>query len=349
MGLRVAVFGGSGYTGGELLRLLGGHPEVGSVVATSRQHAGSVVGEVFPHMAHRGRFVAAEEVDASGLDVAFVAYPHGESAATVARLLESGIRLVVDLSADFRLPDVGAYEEWYGPHPEPGLLGEAFYGLPEVFGAPGEGTRLVANPGCYPTAAILALAPVVRRMGVRSVAVNALSGVSGAGAKATEATHFVSVNESVNPYGVSGGEPRHRHTPEIEAMLGRVSAGGDGVSGAMPSVTFVPHLVPITRGEQETIYVEPDGPLPTAGEVLGWYEEDYGGWAFVEARPEPPQVAHVAWTNRVRLSAAVDRRAGRIVLFAALDNLLKGASGAAVQNMNLALGLDEDLGLAHLK
>jgi len=349
MGLRVAVFGGSGYTGGELLRLLSGHPEVGSVVATSRQRAGSVVGDVFPHLGTRERFVAAEEVDASSLDVAFVAYPHGESAATVAGLLGAGTRIVVDLSADFRLPDVGAYEEWYGPHPEPGLLGEAFYGLPEVFGAPREGTRLVANPGCYPTAAILALAPVVRRLGLRSVAVNALSGVSGAGAKATGATHFVSVNESVNPYGVSGGEPRHRHTPEIEAMLGRVAGAAGGEPASVPNVTFVPHLVPITRGEQETIYVEPDGPLPTSEEILGWYEEDYGSWAFVEARPEPPRVSHVAWTNRVRLSAAVDRRAGRLILFAALDNLLKGASGAAVQNMNLALGLDEDLGLAHLK
>jgi N-acetyl-gamma-glutamyl-phosphate reductase len=259
----------------------------------------------------------------------------------VAGLLEAGARLVVDLSADFRLPDVQVYEEWYAEHPAPGLLEEAHYGLPEVFGAP-EG-RLVANPGCYPTAAILALAPVVRRLGVRSVTVNALSGVSGAGAKPSVKTHFVTVNESVSPYGIVSGTPRHRHTPEIEMMLRRV--------GETPEVTFVPHLLPISRGELETIVVELEEPkeLPGAGDVLGWYAEDYEGWGFVEARAEPPHVSHVANTNRARLSAAVDGRAGKLLLFAAVDNLLKGAAGAAVQNMNLALGYPEDLGLEHLK
>jgi N-acetyl-gamma-glutamyl-phosphate reductase len=283
--------------------------------------------------------VGPEEIDASSLDVAFVAYGHGESAEAVRGLLETGARLVVDLSADFRLSDVAVYEEWYGVHPAPGLLGEAHYGLPEVFGAP-EG-RLVANPGCYPTAAILALAPVVRREGVRSVTINALSGVSGAGAKPSVKTHFVSVNESVSPYGISDGTPRHRHTPEIEMMLRRV--------GETPEVTFVPHLLPISRGELETIVVELEGELPEAAEVLDWYEEDYGAWGFVEAGAEPPHVSHVANTNRARLSAAVDRRAGKLLLFAAVDNLLKGAAGAAVQNMNLALGYPEDLGLEHLK
>jgi N-acetyl-gamma-glutamyl-phosphate reductase len=242
---------------------------------------------------------------------------------------------VVDLSADFRLPDVGTYEEWYGGHPAPGLLAEAHYGLPEVFGT-AEG-RLVANPGCYPTAAVLALAPVVKRTGgIRSIVINALSGVSGAGARPSVKTHFVSVNESANAYGA----PLHRHTPEIEAMLGRV--------GPSPAVTFVPHLIPISRGELETIVVDLEE-VPEAEEVLGWYAEDYEGWAFVEARGEYPHVSHVANTNRCRLSAAVDRRAGKLLLFSAVDNLLKGASGAAVQNMNLALGYAEDLGLEHLK
>jgi N-acetyl-gamma-glutamyl-phosphate reductase len=250
----------------------------------------------------------------------------------------------VDLSADFRLPDANVYEEWYGEHPAPGLLEEAHYGLPEVFGAPGPGKRIIANPGCYPTAAILALAPVVRRVRVRSVVVNALSGVSGAGARPSVKTHFVSVNESASAYGA----PRHRHTPEIEAMLQRVGEGTNGTPGGVPAVTFVPHLIPITRGELETIVVDVDG-LPTGEDVLGWYEEDYGAWAFVEAREEYPHVSHVANTNRCRLSAAVDERAGKLLLFSAVDNLLKGASGAAVQNMNLALGFPEDLGLEHLK
>jgi N-acetyl-gamma-glutamyl-phosphate reductase len=341
MGLKVAVFGGSGYTGGELLRILHGHPEVGAIEVSSRQHAGSVVGDVYPQLAVRERFVEAEEIDTSALDVAFVAYPHMESAGVVRDLLEAGTKLVVDLSADFRLVDVALYNEWYGKHPVPELLKEAHYGLPEVFGAP-EG-RLVANPGCYPTAAVLALAPVVKRLKVSSVSINALSGVSGAGAKPTQKTHFVSVNENVSPYGLADGAPRHRHTPEIEAVLRRV--------GEVPEVTFVPHLLPISRGELETIYVHLEDPkdLPETEDVLEWYAEDYEGWAFVEARMEPPQISHVVNTNRARLSAAVDRRAGKLVLFSAVDNLLKGASGAAVQNMNLALGDPEDAGLEHLK
>ena len=339
--MRVAVYGGSGYTGGELLRLLSGHTEVGGVEVSSRQHAGKVVGDVYPQLAVRERFVEAGEIEASTLDVAFVAYPHGESAGTVAELLAAGTRLVVDLSADFRLKEVALYNEWYGEHPVPDLLEEAHYGLPEVFGAP-EG-RLVANPGCYPTAAVLALAPVVKRVKVSSVAINALSGVSGAGAKPTAKTHFVSANENVSPYGVADGTPHHRHTPEIETVLRGV--------GEVPEVTFVPHLLPISRGELETIVVdlEDSGDLPEAKEVLRWYAEDYEGWVFVEAREEVPQISHVVGTNRARLSAAVDRRAGKLLLFAALDNLLKGASGAAVQNMNLALGYPEDTGLEHLK
>ncbi len=333
MGLRVGVYGGSGYTGVELVRLLAGHPEIGALSVASRGYAGLGIGEVHPQLAVDGTYVSPEEIE--GLDVAFVAYGHGESAETVRELLMSGSHLVIDLSADFRLPHEELYGEWYGEHPAPELLAEAHYGLPEVFGAPAG--RLVANPGCYPTAAILALAPVVRRMeGIRSVTINALSGVSGAGAKPSVKTHFVSVNESAGAYGA----PRHRHTPEIETILRRV--------GEVPEVTFIPHLIPITRGELETIVVDVEG-VPEAEEVLGWYAEDYEGWVFVEAREEYPHVAHVANTNRCRLSAAVDTRAGKLLLFSAVDNLLKGASGAAVQNMNLALGYEEDLGLEHLK
>jgi N-acetyl-gamma-glutamyl-phosphate reductase len=341
MGLRVGIYGGSGYAGSELVRLLSGHPEVGGMEVASRSYAGRAITEVYPHLAVEEKFVEPGQIDASALDVAFVAYPHMESAGVVRDLLEAGTGLVVDLSADFRLVDVALYNEWYGEHPVPELLKEAHYGLPEVFGA-AEG-RLLANPGCYPTAAVLALAPVVKRLKVSSVAINALSGVSGAGAKPSPKTHFVSANENVSPYGLANGAPRHRHTPEIEAVLRRI--------GEVPEVTFVPHLLPISRGEFETIYVnlEDSGELPGVEDVLGWYAEDYEGWAFVEAREEPPQISHVVNTNRARLSAVVDRRAGKLLLFAAVDNLLKGASGAAVQNMNLALGYPEDAGLEHLK
>jgi N-acetyl-gamma-glutamyl-phosphate reductase len=334
MGLNVGVYGGSGYAGVELVRLLSGHPEVGALRVASRGYEGLGIGSVYPQLAVEGSYVAPEEIEASDLDVAFVAYGHGESAETVSKALRSGARLVIDLSADFRLGDAELYGEWYGEHPTPELLDEAHYGLPEVFGA-AEG-RLIANPGCYPTAAILALAPVVRRVeGIRSVTINALSGVSGAGAKPSVKTHFVSVNESANAYGA----PSHRHTPEIETLLRRV--------GEVPGVTFVPHLIPITRGELETIVVDLED-VPEADEVLGWFAEDYGTCAFVEAREEYPHISHVANTNRCRLSAAVDRRAGKLLLFSAVDNLLKGASGAAVQNMNLALEHEEELGLEHL-
>src|ERR687897_1410363 len=250
MGLKVGVFGGSGYAGIELVRLLDGHPEVGALSVASRGYVGLGIGEVYPQLAVDGAYVAPEEIEASDLDVVFVAYGHGESAGTVEELLRSETRLVIDLSADFRLPHEELYAEWYGEHPAPELLGEAHYGLPEIFGT-AEG-RLVANPGCYPTAAILALAPVVRRLGagIRSVTINALSGVSGAGAKPSEKTHFVTANESVSPYGILSGSPRHRHTPEIEMMLHRV--------GRTPEVTFVPPLLPISRGELETIVVEPE-------------------------------------------------------------------------------------------
>jgi N-acetyl-gamma-glutamyl-phosphate reductase len=341
MGLRVGIYGGSGYAGSELVRLLSGHPEVGGMEVASRGHAGRAITEVYPHLAVEEKFVEPGQIDASALDVAFVAYPHMESAGVVRDLLEAGTGLVVDLSADFRLVDAALYNEWYGEHPVPELLKEAHYGLPEVLGA-ADG-RLIANPGCYPTAAVLALAPVVKRLNVSSVAINALSGVSGAGAKPSPKTHFVSANENVSPYGLTNGAPRHRHTPEIEAVLRRI--------GEVPEVTFVPHLLPISRGEFETIYVhlEDSAELPKVDDVLGWYAEDYEGWAFVEAREEPPQISHVVNTNRARLSAVVDRRAGKLLLFAAVDNLLKGASGAAVQNMNLALGYPEDAGLEHLK
>jgi N-acetyl-gamma-glutamyl-phosphate reductase len=334
MGLNIGVYGGSGYAGVELVRLLWRHPEVGACRVASRGYAGLRIGSVYPELAVEGSYVAPEEIEASDLDVAFVAYGHRESAEAVGELIEAGARLVIDLSADFRLGDADLYDEWYGEHPAPELLDEAHYGLPEVFGA-AEG-RLIANPGCYPTAAILALAPVVKRVeGIRSVTINALSGVSGAGAKPSVKTHFVSSNESANAYGA----PSHRHTPEIETLLGRL--------GEVPRVTFVPHLIPITRGELETIVVDL-ADVPGTEEVLGWYAEDYDGWAFVEAREEYPHVSHVANTNRCRLSAAVDRRAGKLLLFSAVDNLLKGASGAAVQNMNLALGHEEQLGLEHL-
>jgi N-acetyl-gamma-glutamyl-phosphate reductase len=336
MALNVGIYGGSGFAGMELVRLLAAHPKVGDLSVSSRGYAGCGISEVYPQLAVDQMFVEPGEIEASTLDVAFVAYPHNESAATVKELLNAGAGLVVDLSADFRLPDVGVYEEWYGDHPVPDLINEAHYGLPEVFGT-AEG-RIIANPGCYPTAAILALAPVVRRMGdaVRSITVNALSGVSGAGAKPSVKTGFVTANENANAYGA----PLHRHTPEIETMLRRV--------GEAPAVTFVPHMIPTTRGELETIVVDADD-LPSREEVLGWYAEDYEGWKFVEAWEQYPHIVHVANTNRCRLSAAVDERAGKLLLFSAVDNLLKGASGAAVQNMNLALGFEEDLGLEHLK
>ncbi|MCW2991348.1 MAG: N-acetyl-gamma-glutamyl-phosphate reductase [Solirubrobacterales bacterium] len=318
----VLVAGASGYAGALAARLVHRHPELELVAVTSRSDAGRRLDDLYPH--HRVPLVLdAFDLDEVGqVDAAIVAYPHGASAPVVAQMHERGIK-VVDLSADFRLRDVATYEEFYVPHEAPELLPHAVYGLPERYREQIRGAHIVANPGCYPTAAILALAPLMPHLG--DVVIDAKSGVSGAGRAATEATHFVSADENVTPYGVG----RHRHTPEIEQELG-------------VQVQFTPHLVPLDQGEMTSCYVT----LTTEDlDVMALYEERYADEPFVELAARPPGVRDVRDTNICRIHVHQDDRTGRVLVFAVIDNLWKGAASQAVQNLNLMLGLDETAGL----
>ena len=262
-----------------------------------------------------------------------VAYPHGAAAELVSELRDRDVR-VVDLSADFRLRDPAVYELWYRQHPAIELLDQAVYGLPELgYRDEIRGANLVANPGCYPTATLLALGPLAREGLIEDVIVDAKSGVSGAGRAATDATHFVTVDENVTAYGV----PRHRHTPEIEQEL--------AAQGADVPITFTPHLVPLDQGELVSCYVTSNGRLDDV-DLDQLYADAYGAEPFVELSATPPGVRDVRDTNICRISVHRDARTGRAIVFAAIDNLWKGAASQAVQNLNLMFALDEGEGIA---
>jgi N-acetyl-gamma-glutamyl-phosphate reductase len=336
--VRVAVFGASGYSGAELLRLLAGHSGVEVSVVTAGERAGQTVGQVYPHLAPYAELVL-EPVDsdvAGRADLAFLALPHGSSSTLAPTLLDAGLR-VVDLAGDFRLP-AEAYPGWYGfEHSSPEWLDKAVYGLPELFAKEIAVADLVANPGCYPTAATLALAPLLRARAIEptGILIDAKSGVSGAGAKPTAAVHYAHTEGSVRPYRVG----THQHTPEIELVL-------DRASDLATSVTFVPHLVPAVRGVLVTCYarITGDGDLEALAGVLG---QAYAGAPFVRvlAPGEMPDSKRVTGANVCEIGVAVDARTGTAVVAAAVDNLVKGAAGQAIQNMNLMFGFDETTAL----
>ena len=330
-GIRVLVAGASGYAGALAARLLHAHPAFELAAITSRSDAGVRLDALYPH--HRVP-LELEELDLGrhgDVDAAIVAYPHGAAAPLVRALRDRGVK-VVDLSADFRLRDVATYEQWYVPHSEPGLLGDAVYGLTEFYREQIAGASLVANPGCFPTAALLTLAPLARAGLIADVVIDAKTGVSGAGRAATQATHFVSVAENVVPYKVGA----HRHTPEIDQEL--------AVLGARVTTTFVPHLVPIDQGELTSCYVTTTRPVAQP-ELDDLYREAYAGEAFVDIAGEPPGVRDVRETNRCRIFAHADARTGKVLAFGAIDNLWKGTSSQAIQNLNLMFGRPEGEGL----
>jgi len=331
----VSVFGSAGFTGALTARLLYRHPSFELRAVTARSDVGRRLDDLYPH--HRVP-LELEELDLdrhAEVDAAVVAYPHGAAAPVVAELRERGVR-VVDLSADFRLHDPAVYGRWYREHQAPELVGAAVYGLPELYREEIRGASLVANPGCYPTASLLALAPLARAGVIGDVVIDAKSGVSGAGRAATDKTHFVTVDENLNAYGV----PRHRHIPEIEQEL--------AILGADVRITFIPHLVPLDQGELCTCYVtltEPD-----AAEGLdALYAEAYADEPFVELTTTPPGVRDVRETNICRISVHRDDRTRRVIVFGAIDNLWKGAASQAVQNLNLMLGLPEDEGIGPVR
>ncbi len=338
---KIAVVGATGYTGFELLRLLGSHGGVEVMSLTSETYAGKKVHEVFPALAsvHGGVLEKFELSVCDGADLVFCCLPHRVAMNTVPSLLEAGHR-VVDFSADYRLRDFGVYEAWYkAKHTSPERIADAIYGIPELYREDIKKARLVANPGCYPTGAILALSPLLRARLIKpnSIIVDAKSGVSGAGRKADLGLQFGEVNEGFKAYGVGN----HRHTPEIEQELS--AALGDVVQ-----VSFTPHLAPMTRGILSTIYSESEGGAD-ASAVRAALRDAYADEPFIRLMHEGalPNVTQVAGSNYVDIGLVHDERTSRFIVVAAIDNLVKGASGAAVQNMNLMLGLPETQGLLH--
>ena len=338
---KIAVVGATGYTGFELLRLLGSHGGVEVMALTSETYAGKSVDEVFPALAsvHDGALVKFELAVCEGADIVFCCLPHRVAMNTVPSLLDAGLR-VVDFSADYRLRDFGVYEAWYKTeHTSPERIADAVYGVPELYREEVRKARLVANPGCYPTGAILALAPLLRARLINpdSIIVDAKSGVSGAGRKADLSIQFSEVNEGFKAYGVG----THRHTPEIEQELS--AALGEAVQ-----VSFTPHLAPMTRGILSTIYAAGEGGAD-ASSVRAALRDAYADEPFFRLMPEGafPNVTQVAGSNYVDIGLTHDERTSRFIIVAAIDNLVKGASGAAVQNMNLMLGFPETQGLLH--
>jgi N-acetyl-gamma-glutamyl-phosphate reductase len=328
---RVCVVGASGFAGALAAAIAWRHPNVALEAVTARSDVGRRLDDLYPR--HRVPLELEEfEPDrlAERADVAFVSYPHGAAAAVVAELRERGLR-IVDLSADFRLHDPALHEHWYGPHGAPALQAEAVFGLTELHREAISVATLVANPGCYSTAALLALAPLAREELIADAVVDAKSGVSGAGRAATEVTHFVSVDENVTPYGVSG----HRHGPEIDQELVAL--------GCAVRPVFTPHLVPVDQGLLASCYVTPAREL-TGDELASVFADAYGDERFIELADRPPGVRDVRDTNVARIHAIVEP-GGRVLVFCAIDNLWKGAAGQAVQNLNLMLGLDEAAGL----
>ena len=332
--IKAGIVGATGYTGAVLTDLLLEHPYVDLDVLTSQSYARKQVADVFPHLRSDKRYVEYSPELFEKCDVAFVCYPHGESYPVVAELVERGCR-VVDLSADFRLRSPDAYPEWYGfAHPRPDLLADAVYGLPEAYRDTIRKARVVANPGCYPTALLLALLPVATRIEDDVVIVDAKSGVSGAGRKPTEKTHFCAVTENFRPYSEVG----HRHTAEMVQELSLAA-------GRPVRVSFTPHLLPVDRGIQESIYFRPLGGLPGKQAWLDIYKKFYAAEPFVEVCEHVPALREVQHTNYCRLTVREDPQAGVVKVFTVIDNLVKGASGQAVQNMNIMFDFPETTGL----
>lgn len=341
MSIKISIIGATGYTGAELVRLLSGHPQAELVALTTQSYVDMPFWEVYPHLYKYNQLIA-EKMDLPRLleqsDVLFVALPHGH-AMPVAREAASSGKVVIDLGADFRLNDYRVYEEWYKvDHQARELLEDAVYGLPEVNREAVGKASLVANPGCYPTSAILALAPLLKNklVNLKSIIIDSKSGVSGAGRGLSLGSHFSEINQNFKAYNVA----IHRHTPEIEQELGKIA-------GEAVTVSFTPHLLPVTRGILSTVYAELASTLQQE-DIQEIYQDYYQDEYFVRVLPKGilPQIKWVAGTNHCDIGITVDNRTGRVVVISAIDNLVKGASGQAVQNMNIVCGLPEYTALA---
>jgi N-acetyl-gamma-glutamyl-phosphate reductase len=331
---RVIVAGATGFAGALAAHLLWRHPRFQLVSVTGRSEVGRRLDDLYP----RYRVpLAIEQLDLDGMDridAAVVAYPHAAAAPTVGALRERGTR-VVDLSADFRLTSLPTYERWYGPHPRPDLLGDAVYGLTELHRARIADAAIVANPGCYPTAAVLGLAPRARAGLIADVVIDAKQGISGAGRVFDETTHLSMAGENILPYKVAC----HRHTPEIEEQLAELDPAHPRLA-----VQFQAHLVPLDQGELASCYVTTTRRV-AGPELRELYAEAYAEEPFVELPDEPPGTREVRETNFCRVFAVADGHTGKVVVLSAIDNLWKGTSSQAVQNLNLMFGFPEGEGL----
>lgn len=331
--MNVGILGASGFTGAELLRLVAGRDDLCVRVATAERHRGERVAGLFPSLAAAYPdlvYQAPDPATLDGLDLVFSCLPHGASQQVLPEVLDR-VGTVVDLAADFRLTDATSYERWYGePHQRPDLLGSFVYGLPELYRAPLAGARRVAAPGCYPTSAALALAPFTRAglVAAEGVVVDAASGVSGAGTALQPSTQFTTVDEAFTAYGLLS----HRHTSEMEQVLGA-------------AVLFTPHLAPMNRGILATCYARPVAGLDSDG-AMAVLHDAYDDEPFVVVVDGPPSTKAVAGSNTAHVTARVDPRTGWLLVLCAIDNLVKGASGQALQAANVATGVPETRGLS---
>ncbi len=339
MKTKVGIIGATGYTGVELLRLLLRHPEVEVTTLTSQKYAGLPIGQVFPslfnHLQIPCEGLSVEEISKK-TDFIFTALPHKTAMETVPLFYRSGMR-VVDLSADFRLKDAATYEHWYQTHTAPDLLQESVYGLPELHREKIRTAKIVGNPGCYPTGALIGLGPLMKKKLIHTdgIVVDSKSGVSGAGRDVVLESLFCEVNEGVKAYKIFA----HRHTPEIEQEL-------CGIAKKEVRITFVPHLIPMDRGILTTLYVQLTQKMKTE-ELLNLFKESYEGEPFVRVYPKGklPNTKNVRGSNFCDIGAVVSESGDRAVIITAIDNLVKGASGEAIQNMNIMLGYPETMGL----
>ncbi len=334
---KTAVLGASGYTGAEAVRLIAGHPNLTITALTANRHAGKTYGDVYPHLARGGYPDLAkwQDVNWDEIDVVFACLPHGASEETISEIMPR-VSKVVDLSADFRLKDAALYERTYGrAHTAPKLLASAAYGLTEYARDDLAGADLAACPGCYPTTSLLALLPAMGLIDQNNIIIDAKSGVSGAGRKESTALLYPETAEGAHAYGIG----THRHGPEIDQMLSTVT-------GADIKVSFTPHLVPMNRGMIATCYVALNGDV-TMAELRAAYEVRYKNEHFVHVEGENivPHTRHVRASNQCRIGIFADRREGHAVIVSVIDNLTKGSSGQAVQNLNVMMGWDETLGL----
>ncbi|XP_073124208.1 probable N-acetyl-gamma-glutamyl-phosphate reductase, chloroplastic [Henckelia pumila] len=336
---RIGVLGASGYTGSEVIRLLSNHPNFQITLLTADRKAGQSIGSVFPHLVKQElpNMVDVNDADFSNVDAVFCCLPHGKSQDIIKKYLPSSVK-IVDLSADFRLKDVGEYEEWYGrPHSAHELQREAVYGLTEISRSEIQSARLIANPGCYPTSIQLPLVPLIKAnlIEVKHIIIDSKSGVSGAGRGAKEENLYTEIAEGIRSYGLT----KHRHVPEIE----------QGLSDAAKSkvtVSFTPHLMPMSRGMQSTIYVEMASGVSTDDlyeHLKLFYEKEE--FVTLLNKNEVPNTRHVSGSNYCLMNVFPDRIPGRAIIISVIDNLVKGASGQALQNLNLMMGIPENTGL----